>query len=183
MYKCCIKRLLDIIISLILIVILFPVMIIVAILTLINLGFPLWNEKREREGKNKRTFIMYKFRTKKLDRETMDESKKYTRLSTFIDRVRLNELPQLFNVLKGDMSLVGPRPFIPGDKLPPGEISSKRYLVRPGLTGLAQVNGGRALTHKKKLEYDVIYYDNLSFKTDVKIIIKTIVKIFKIDRN
>lgn len=183
MYKRYIKRLLDIVVSLILIVILFPIMIIVAILLLVNLGFPLWNERREREGKNKKTFIMYKFRTKKLNSENLDYRNKYTKFSKYIDRVRLNELPQLLNILKGDMSLVGPRPFIPGDNLPEGEISEKRYLVRPGLTGLAQVNGGRYLTHKKKLEYDIIYYDNLSFMTDFKIVIKTSAKIFKIDRD
>lgn len=182
MYKKYIKRLFDILISLILILILFPAMIIVAILLFLNLGFPLWNEFREREGKNKKTFIMYKFRTKKLHNENLEHAKKYTPFSRMIDRCRLNELPQLFNVLKGDMSLVGPRPFIPGEKLPEGEISEKRYLVRPGLTGLAQINGGRSLTHKQKLEYDVIYYDNLSFITDVKIVLKTILKIFKIDR-
>lgn len=183
MYKKYFKRLLDLIISLILIIILFPVMIIVAFLLLVNLGFPLWNEKREREGKNKKVFIMYKFRTKKLNSEKLTYRNRYTDFSRVIDRVRLNELPQLFNVLKGDMSLVGPRPFIPGDNLPEGEISAKRYLVRPGLTGLAQVNGGRGLTHKQKLEYDVIYYDNLSFKTDFKILLATITNIFKIDRD
>ena len=112
---------------------------------------------------------MYKIRTKKLP-----DNKDFTKLSFIIDKLRLNELPQLINVIKGDMSLVGPRPFIPGDKLPKGKISDKRYLVRPGITGLAQVNGGRSITHKKKLEYDEIYYDNLSFKTDFKIICKTI---------
>ena len=182
MYKKYIKRLFDILISLILILLLFPVMIVVGIMLFFNLGLPLWNELREREGKNKKTFIMYKFRTKKLHNENLEHAKKYTAFSRVIDRSRLNELPQLFNVLKGDMSLVGPRPFIPGEKLPEGEISEKRYLVRPGLTGLAQINGGRSLTHKQKLEYDIIYYDNLSFKNDAVIVFKTILKIFKIDR-
>lgn len=183
MYKKYIKRLFDIVLSLILIIILFPVMILVAILLLANLGFPLWNEIRNREGKNKKVFIMYKFRTKKLHTKDLSSREKYTKLSFIVDRLRLNELPQLFNVLKGDMSLVGPRPFVPGEKLPEGKISEKRYLVRPGLTGMAQVKGARALTHKQKLEYDVIYYDNLSFKTDFKIFIITIFKIFKIDRS
>lgn len=154
-------------------------MIIVAIITFINLGLPIHNEIREREGLNKKTFIMYKFRTKKLN---STKKNKFTKVSRFIDRSRLNELPQLFNVLKGDMALVGPRPFIPGDQLPEGKISKKRYLVRPGITGLAQVSGGRCLTHKEKLKYDVIYYDNLSFINDFKIILKTIVNIFKLDR-
>ena len=82
-------------------------------------------------------------------------------------------------------SLVGPRPFIPGEELPEGRISEKRYKVRPGITGLAQVNGGRAITHKAKLKYDEIYYDNLSFKMDVKIILKTIYGVIfhKLDEN
>ena len=116
---------------------------------------------------------MYKIRTKKLP-----ENKEFTKISYYIDRFRLNELPNLINVIKGDMSLVGPRPFIPGDKLPSGKISKKRYLVRPGITGLAQINGGRSITHKDKLKYDIIYYDNLSFMLDLKIILKTIYLLF-----
>lgn len=182
-YYTYVKRFLDIIISLALIIILLPVMIITAIILLLDLGFPLHNELRAREGKNKKTFLMYKFRTKKHNWENLPYRERYTKVSWVIDRLRLNELPQLFNVLKGDMSLVGPRPFIPGEKLPPGEISFKRYLVRPGMTGLAQVSGGRYLTHKEKLKYDVIYYDNLSFKEDFKIILKTIKYLFHIERN
>ncbi len=180
MYRRYIKRILDFFLSLILIVITLPLMILVAVITLINLGFPLHNELREREGMNKKIFIMYKFRTKVLS--SSKRKNRYTKVSYFIDRSRLNELPQLFNVLKGDMALVGPRPFIPGDKLPAGKISNKRYLVRPGITGLAQVSGGRGLTHKDKLKYDVVYYDNLSFKNDFIIILKTVVNILKLDR-
>jgi len=182
MYRKYIKRALDIILSLILIILLWPAMLIVALITFLDLGAPIHNELRKREGKNKKSFVMYKFRTKKSSSLGLSGRENYTKVSWIIDKSRLNELPQLFNVLKGDMSLVGPRPFIPGDTLPEGEISPKRYLVRPGLTGLAQVNGGRALPHKEKLKYDVIYYDTLSFKNDFKIICKTTIKIFKIDR-
>ncbi len=181
MYQKYIKRFLDIILSFILIIVLFPLMLITSIIVLIDLGLPLFNEIREREGLNKKTFIMYKFRTKKANSGTNHSSDCYTPISRIIDRFRLNELPQLFNVLIGDMSLVGPRPFIPGEKLPLGDISPKRYLVRPGITGLAQVNGGRSITHKDKLKYDVIYYDNLSFKEDFMIIWKTIFNFFRID--
>ena len=125
-----------------------------------------------------RSIIMYKFRTKKLGTEHKPE---YTKVSRIIDKLRLNELPQLFNVLKGEMSLVGPRPFIPGDELPAGEISKKRYMIRPGITGIAQVSGGRDITHKKKLEYDVIYYDNMSLGLDLKIILKTFCELIEID--
>ena len=182
MYKKYIKRVIDIIASLFLIILFAPIMLIIALITLISLGLPIHNEIREREGLNKKTFIMYKFRTKRLSTESLYKKEKYTKISKFIDRVRLNELPQLFNVLKGDMSLVGPRPFIPGEKLPEGDISPKRYLVRPGMTGLAQASGCRSLTHQDKLKYDVIYYDTLSFKNDFVIVLKTISNLFKLDR-
>lgn len=182
MYRKYVKPTLDFVISLILILILWPIMLVVAIITFIDLGSPIFNLIRKREGKNRKTYIMYKFRTKRLNTEN---SHRYTRVSKWIDKLRLNELPQLFNVLKGDMSIVGPRPFIPGDNLPEGKIDPKRYLVRPGITGLAQVSGGRDITHKEKLKYDVIYYDNMSFKTDLIIFLKTIIKLldFNIEDN
>ena len=182
MYRKYIKRLLDFVLSLIFIILLSPLMLIIALITLIDLGLPIHNEVREREGMNKKTFIMYKFRTKRLRSQMKPNLPKYTKISSVIERLRLNELPQLFNVLKGEMALVGPRPFIPGDKLPKGQISPKRYMVRPGMTGPAQASGGRGLTHKDKLAYDIIYYDNMSFMYDFKIIVKTILNIFRIDR-
>ena len=174
MYKNYIKPLLDFVIASILFILLFPVMIITMIITIVDLGFPVYNRLRKREGKNKKTFVMYKIRTKTNPTKSNGYKEEYTKISRIIDRFRLNEIPQLINVIKGDMSLVGPRPFIPDEELPEGKISEKRYKVRPGITGLAQVNGGRAITHKAKLRYDEIYYDNLSFKNDMKIIIKTI---------
>lgn len=177
MYRNVVKPTLDFIIALILLCILWPVIILVVILTAIDLGTPIYNRLRLREGKNKKTFLMYKIRTKTLPNKKNNYTEEYTKISKIIDRLRLNELPQLFNILKGDMSIVGPRPFIPGDKLPEGEIDPKRYKVRPGLTGLAQVNGGRAISHKQKLQYDVVYYDNMSFLLDLKIVLKTIVQI------
>ncbi len=179
MYRKYIKRLLDIIFSFILILILWPLMIVVGIITFLSLGFPLFNYRREREGKNKKTYIMYKFRTKYKDQQGCTDHDKYNNVSRVIDKLRLNEILQLFNILKGDMSFVGPRPFIPGDKLPPGDISPKRYMVRPGVTGLSQINGGRFLSHKEKLKYDEIYYDNLSFMLDLKIILMTPIAIIK----
>ena len=176
MYKY-IKRFLDIFFSIILIVLTFPLMIITGIITYINLGRPIFNLLREREGENKKTFIMYKFRTKVINDTGINE---YTKVSKIIDRLRLNELLQLFNILKGDMSFIGPRPFIPGDKLPPGDISYKRYLVKPGITGLAQVNGGRKILHKTKLMYDEIYYDNFGLLQDLKILFLTVIRFFKI---
>lgn len=184
MYKNYIKPSLDFVIALILFVVLLPIMIITIIVTIIDLGFPVYNRLRKREGKGKRNFVMYKIRTKTMPTKANGYKEEYTKISRVIDRLRLNEIPQLINVLKGDMSLVGPRPFIPGEELPEGRISEKRYKVRPGITGLAQINGGRTITHKDKLKYDEIYYDNLSFKMDVKIVLKTIYELIfhKIDR-
>lgn len=178
MYRKIIKPTLDLVVSFILILILWPLMVITAIVTYIDLGSPIHNVIRLREGKNKKTFTMYKFRTKKLGTEYQPE---FTKVSKIIDKLRLNELPQLFNVLKGEMSLVGPRPFIPGEKLPKGTIDAKRYMMRPGITGLAQVCGGRRISHKKKLKFDVLYYDNMSFWLDLKIILKTFIQIIHID--
>ena len=185
MYKNYIKPVLDFVIALILFVALLPVMLITIIVTVIDLGFPVYNRLRKREGKNKKPFIMYKIRTKTIPTKSNGYKEEYTRISRLIDRCRLNEIPQLINVIKGDMSLVGPRPFIPDEKLPEGKINEKRYKVRPGITGLAQVNGGRSITHKEKLRYDEIYYDNLSFKLDVKIIFKTVYQLIfhKLDEN
>lgn len=183
MYKNYIKPFLDFVISLILLVILFPLLIITTIITVIDLGFPIHNRLQKREGKGKKEFVMYKIRTKTMPTKSNGYKEEYTKISKIIDRFRLNEIPQLINVIKGDMSLVGPRPFIPGEKLPEGRISEKRYKMRPGITGLAQIHGGRTITHKEKLKYDEVYYDNISFKLDVKIVFKTIYEILfhKID--
>jgi len=183
MYKNFVKPILDFVISLLLLIVLLPILLITIIITIIDLGFPIHNRLQKREGKNKKVFVMYKIRTKTMPTKENGYKEEYTKISRVIDRFRLNEIPQLINVIKGDMSLVGPRPFIPGDQLPEGTISEKRYKVRPGMTGLAQIHGGRTISHKDKLKYDEIYYDNLSFKMDLKIILETIYELIfhKID--
>lgn len=174
-----VKRLLDIILSLILIIITLPLMLTTMILLVINLGFPIFNQRRYREGLYKKSFLMFKFRTKLMDSDNLPRSERYTKLSHLIDNLKLNELPQLFNILFGHMSFVGPRPFIPDEELPDGKISDKRYYVRPGLTNLAFVSNGKLLTHKQKLLYDVEYYDNFGFKQDLSIFLKTPICIIK----
>lgn len=169
------KRFFDIIFSLLLIILLSPVILISLIITILHLGFPIFDVRFPREGKNKKPFYMLKFRTRIYDTEDIWGRK--TKLSTLIDNLKLNELPQLFNILIGDMSFVGPRPFICGENLPKGKISNKRYLVRPGVTGLFQVEN--KTTHKEKLKYDEIYYDNISLFLDLKILIKTPFSIVK----
>lgn len=168
-----IKRFLDITFSLILIILTLPLLLITIIITLIDLGTPLCNERRKREGLYHKEFTMYKIRTKKLNSDGLIREERYTKVSFIIDMLHLNELPQLLNILKGDMSFIGPRPFIPGDKLPKGEISETRYMVRPGLTGLSQIKGGRFISHEGKLRLDKEYYDNFGFKQDFKILIYT----------
>ena len=101
-----------------------------------------------------------------------------TRVTKFFDDYKFNELPQLFNVLKGDMSLVGPRPFIYGEKLPSNPCD-ERYSLRPGMTGFAQINGGRRISHDKKLEYDLYYDKNVSFLLDMKILFLTPFRILR----
>ena len=153
-------------------------MVIVALSLYINLGKPFWNQKRLREGINKKSYTMYKFRTRIMDTYDKPHRERYTKFSYFIDRSRLNELPQLFNVLKGDMSIVGPRPFIPGEHIPE-EAPKERYMVKPGMTSLAFIKGGRQISHESKLKYDIVYYDNLSFFLDLKIVLLTPIAIFK----
>ena len=164
--------------SLVLIILTFPIMVIVALSLLINLGSPLWNQRRLREGINKKPFVMYKFRTRKINSYDLPYEERYTKFSYFIDRSHLNELPQLFNVLKGDMSLVGPRPFIPGEKLPK-KPSKERYMVKPGMTSLAELYGGSTISHEDKLKCDVLYNEKISFLLDLKIIILTPFEIIK----
>jgi len=182
MYRKIVKPTLDFIFSLLLIIVLSPIMLIVAIVTFIDLGLPLHNLLREREGKNKKTYIMYKFRTKALDPDGTTNSNTYTKVSRFIDKTRLNELPQLFNILFGQMSFVGPRPFIPGESEQFNDIMhEERYKMKPGVTGLAQINGGRAISIKRKLDYDVEYYNQMSFLLDLKIIVITLGQILTFD--
>ncbi len=170
------KRILDIVLSLIFIILTLPLMLIVLLITLFNLGLPLIDIRIPREGKNKQPFYMYKIRTRIYD---ADGNSHYNKLSKFIDNTGLNELPQLFNVLKGDMSLIGPRAFICGEKLPEGEISPKRYMVKPGIISLSQVYDGRKLSYKATLKCDIEYYDNLSLSFDIQIFFKSLKTIFK----
>ena len=180
MYRKFFKRLFDIVFSFILIILLFPVMIITGIIVYIDLGKPIFfNEREPREGKNRKPFIMDKFRTKRLNSEGCPDYIKYSDISKILDITRINELPQLFNILKGDMSFVGPRPFVVGESLPPGKIHEERYLVKPGLTGAAQAAGAQTVNYLDKLEFDVIYYNNISFMYDLKLIFKTPIWLIK----
>ena len=182
MYKLFFKRFLDFILSLIAIVFLSPIYLIIAILFRVKLGSPVIF-MQERPGKNEKIFSMYKFRsmTSEIDKEgnlLPDE----VRLTPFGKKLRatsLDELPELFNILKGDMSFVGPRPLLVKYLPLYSEEQQHRHDVRPGLTGLAQVMGRNALTWEEKFKKDVFYTEHCNFLLDIQIIGKTILLVLK----
>ncbi len=177
-----VKRLFDIIFSLIGLIIALPIMIIFSMLIVLETpGSPIYSQ--ERVGKNGKHFKIYKLRSMYKDAEANGaqwaekDDPRVTKVGRFMRKTRIDELPQLFNILKGDMSIVGPRPERPiftyqfNEEIP-GFIN--RLRVKPGLTGWAQVNGGYELTPAEKLEYDLYYIENRSLWLDIKIILKTV---------
>ena len=182
LYRNYIKRFLDIVLSAGAIVVLSPVMAVTAILVWIKLGSPVIF-KQKRPGKDERIFEMYKFRSMTDARDENGELlPDEVRLTSFGKKLRassLDELPELFNILKGDMSVVGPRPLLV-QYLPLYNAQQKRrHEVRPGVTGYAQVHGRNAITWEEKFEKDVYYVDHISFWGDWKIILQTIRAVVK----
>lgn len=176
------KRFFDFFAALFGLILLMPVFLIVSILVAIKLGRPVFFTQI-RPGLDKKPFKMIKFRTmtnEKADNgELLPNEKRMTKFGSFLRSASLDELPELINVLKGDMSLVGPRPLLT-DYLPYfSDRQMKRHEVRPGITGWAQVNGRNAIGWDKKLEYDVWYVENQSFWVDLKILFMTFLKVFK----
>ena len=182
MYAKYIKRILDLILSLMALIVLMPLMIIIGILVRINLGSPIIF-KQKRPGKNEKTFTLYKFRTmtdkRDIDGNLLPDEYRLTKFGKFLRSTSLDELPELINIIKGDMAIVGPRPLLV-EYLPYyTEEEKHRHDVRPGLTGLAQVNGRNAISWEEKLKYDTEYIKEISFYSDLKIIFKTIKKTIK----
>ncbi len=181
MYRKYIKRPMDIILSFIAIIVLLPVLLVVAILVRIKLGSPVIF-KQKRPGLNEKIFTLYKFRTmtdkKDENGELLPDSERLTKFGRILRSTSLDELPELFNILKGDMSIVGPRPLLVKYLPLYNEHQKRRHDVRPGLTGLAQVNGRNAITWDEKFNLDVKYVDNIRFLTDWKIMFQTIKKVF-----
>ena len=167
MYRLFVKRLLDFVLSLIALIILSPVILIVALLVKIKLGSPVLF-KQERPGKNEKIFKMYKFRT------MTDDDVRLTKFGKVLRSTSLDELPELFNILKGDMSIVGPRPLLVKYLPLYNEYQKHRHDVRPGFTGWAQCNGRNALSWEEKFDLDVYYTKHVSFLLDLRIIFKTI---------
>lgn len=175
------KRPMDIVLSGAALVVLSPVMITVAILVRKKLGSPVLF-KQARPGLNEEIFYMYKFRTmtdeRDMDGNLLPNHLRHTPFGKMLRSTSLDELPGLINVFKGDMSVIGPRPLLI-DYLPLySEVQKKRHDVRPGLSGLAQVNGRNALSWSEKFSYDVQYVNSVYFLTDVKIILLTLKKVF-----
>ena len=180
-YRKYFKRPMDIILSLIALIVLSPILLIVALLVRIKLGSPVIF-KQQRPGINEKIFIMYKFRTMTDERdkngELLPDSIRLTKFGKFLRSTSLDELPELFNILKGDMSVIGPRPLLV-EYLPLyDEYQKRRHEVRPGLSGLAQVSGRNAISWEDKFDLDVEYVDNISFFGDWKIIFLTLKKVF-----
>lgn len=182
MYKNIVKNILDFIVALIAFCILSPLFIvIVIILTISNNGKPFFVQKRP--GKNERIFSIYKFKTMNdktgPDGKLLSDHERMTKIGKFIRNTSLDEIPQLLNVLKGDMSIVGPRPLLVSYLPLYSKEQAKRHHVKPGITGWAQINGRNAISWEEKFEHDLWYVENISFSTDLMILWKTIGKVFK----
>ncbi|WP_299702388.1 sugar transferase [uncultured Pontibacter sp.] len=176
------KRLIDFVLSLSAFIVLLPVFLVVTLLLAIaNNGKPFFLQPRP--GKHGHIFKVIKYKTmndkRDVNGELLSDAERLTPIGAFVRKTSLDEVPQLLNVIKGDMSLIGPRPLLV-EYLPLyNEVQRRRHEVRPGITGWAQVNGRNAISWEQKFQYDVWYVDNISFLLDVKIIFLTILKVFK----
>lgn len=180
MYKYFFKRLFDIVGSIIGLIILFPILVTTFILLVVaNKGEVFYLQKRP--GRGERIFAIIKFKTmldtKDQEGNLLPESQRITIVGKYIRRFSIDEIPQLMNVLIGDMSLIGPRPLLTDYLLLYNDFQRKRHMVRPGITGWAQVNGRNAVTWEDRFKYDIYYVENITFYLDIKIIIKTLKKI------
>lgn len=181
-YEKYIKRILDFTLSLIALICLSPILLIVAILVRIKLGSPVIF-KQKRPGKDEKIFTLYKFRTmtdeKDDNGDLLPDSQRLTKFGKFLRSTSLDELPELINIIKGEMAIVGPRPLLVKYLPLYNEKQKHRHDVRPGLTGYAQVNGRNAISWEEKFEDDLKYIENITLINDIKIILKTIKKVIK----
>lgn len=183
MYRKYIKRILDFIFAVVLLILLSPIMLLAAIAIKIEdpKGPVLFKQKRP--GKNAKIFTVYKFRTMRVETEKdgrpLSDMERITKVGTFLRKTSIDELPQLFNIIRGEMSFIGPRPLLVEylDYYTPEQM--RRHEVMPGISGWAQVNGRNAISWEEKFKYDVWYVDNMSFLLDLKIVFMTIYNILK----
>lgn len=177
MYRRFIKRFLDFVLSLMALIILSPIILVVAVLVRVRLGSPVIFKQR-RPGKNEKIFCMYKFRTMTDEKDAqgnlLPDEERLTRFGRILRSTSLDELPELFNIVKGDMSIVGPRPLLVQYLPLYNERQRHRHDVRPGFTGLAQVHGRNSISWEEKFEWDVKYVENVTFLNDCRIVLKTI---------
>ncbi len=181
MYRNYLKRIIDFTVALISIIILSPIFVLTTIgLYFANNGKPYFFQLRP--GFQGRVFKIIKFKTmndlKDMEGNLLSDSERLTTIGSFVRKTSLDEIPQLLNVLKGDMSLIGPRPLLVQYLQLYNDEQKRRHEVRPGITGWAQVNGRNAISWKKKFDYDVWYVDNVSFILDMKIFFLTLKKVF-----
>lgn len=179
-----IKRILDIISSLLAIILLSPLLLVLTIMGAVEMkGNPFFAQ--ERPGKDEKIFKLIKFRTmtnaKDKDGNLLSDADRLTRYGKFLRNTSLDELPELFNILKGDMSVIGPRPLLVQYLPRYNEYQHRRHEVKPGLSGWAQVNGRNAISWEEKFEFDVEYVDNYSLSMDIKILFMTILNVLKRD--
>ncbi|MGL5050418.1 sugar transferase [Cetobacterium sp.] len=181
MYRGLIKRLIDIFIALIFLTLFSWVLLIIAYLVKRKLGSPILF-KQDRPGKNGKIFKMYKFRsmtdTKDKDGNLLSDAERLPKFGKLLRATSLDELPELWNVLKGEMSLVGPRPLLVEYLERYNEFQKQRHEVRPGITGWAQINGRNAISWNEKFNLDVQYVHNYNFSLDIKILFLTVKKVF-----
>ena len=180
-YKSCLKRIIDFILVLCVLLIIWPIMLIITVwLHFANKGAGVFFYQ-DRPGKNGKIFKVIKFKTMTDERDAngklLPDAERLTKVGRFVRSTSIDELPQLLNVLKGDMALIGPRPLLPRYLALYTREQARRHEVRPGITGWAQVNGRNAISWTKKFEYDVWYVDHCSFMLDLKIVFMTIKKI------
>lgn len=176
------KRFLDFLMALLGVILLFPIILAIwSLLAIVNKGKPFFVQ--ERPGKNEKIFKLLKFRTmtdkRDANGEFLPDGERITKIGAFVRKSSLDEIPQLFNVLKGEMSFIGPRPFLVKYLPYYSDEERKRHSVRPGITGLAQVSGRNMLSWEEKFRYDLEYVQNVTLKTDIKIWLKTFEKVFK----
>lgn len=181
LYEKYIKRFLDFTLSLIALICLAPILLILTILVKVKLGSPIIFKQR-RPGKDEKIFTLYKFRTMTDEKDEngnlLPDAVRLTKFGKFLRSTSLDELPELVNIIKGDMSIVGPRPLLVEYLELYNEEQKHRHDVRPGLTGLAQVNGRNTLTWEEKFKDDIEYINKITLVNDIKIILKTIKKVF-----
>ena len=184
MYAKCFKRLIDFVLSFCAMIVLSPILLILTVTGAVAMGGnPFFTQQRP--GKDEKIFRLIKFRTmnnkKDKDGNLLPDEKRLTGYGKWLRSTSLDELPELFNIVKGDMAIVGPRPLLVRDMVFMTPEQRRRHTVRQGLTGLAQANGRNGISWDKKLEYDKQYIENISFINDIKIIIRTFINVLKKD--